>query len=72
MTEVIGDRDLMSGAKTNWDVVPEMQIPISKRMHILASVGLRIPVNNTAARPKEVMFYLLWDDEDGSLKQGWK
>ena len=47
MVEFIADRDLVSGATTNWDVVPEIQIPISKRMHILGSVGFRIPVNNT-------------------------
>ena len=71
MVEVIGDRDLVSGASTNWDVALEMQIPISKRMHILGSVGYRIPVNNTADRPKQVMFYLLWDFPDGSLTEGW-
>jgi mono/diheme cytochrome c family protein len=71
MTEFIADRDLVSGAITNWDVVPEVQIPISKRMHILASVGVRLPVNNTADRPKQILFYFLWDYADGTLKQGW-
>jgi hypothetical protein len=71
MAEFIADRDLATGATTNWDVVPEIQIPISKRMHILASVGFRVPVNNTADRPKQIMFYLLWDYVDGSLRQGW-
>jgi mono/diheme cytochrome c family protein len=71
MTEFIADRDLVSGATTNWDVVPEIQIPISKRMHILASVGVRIPVNNTADRPKQFLIYFLWDYLDGTLKQGW-
>jgi mono/diheme cytochrome c family protein len=71
MNEFIADRDLVSGATTNWDVVPEIQIPISKRMHILANVGVRIPVNNTADRPKQFLIYLLWDYVDGTLKQGW-
>jgi hypothetical protein len=71
MAEFIADRDLVSGATTNWDVVPEIQIPISKRMHILANVGVRIPVNNTADRPKQFLIYLLWDYVDGTLKQGW-
>ena len=71
MAEFIADRDLVTGATTNWDVVPEIQIPISKRMHILANVGVRIPVNNTAERPKQIIFYFLWDYVDGSLKQGW-
>jgi len=71
MTEFIADRDLMSGATTNWDVVPEIQIPLSKRMHVLANVGVSVPVSNTAERPKQLLIYLLWDYADGSLKQGW-
>ena len=71
MVEVIADRELVSGARTNWDVVPEIQIPINKRMHILGSVGYRIPVNNTADRPKQLMIYLLWDWVDGGLTEGW-
>jgi mono/diheme cytochrome c family protein len=71
MAEFIADRDLVTGATTNWDVVPEIQIPISKRMHILANVGVRIPVNNAADRPKQILFYFLWDYVDGTLKQGW-
>jgi mono/diheme cytochrome c family protein len=71
MVEFIADRDLVTGATTNWDIVPEIQIPISKRLHILGNIGLRMPVNNTADRPKQVMFYVLWDYVDGSLSQGW-
>ena len=71
MAEFIADRDLVTGATTNWDVVPEIQIPLSKRMHILANVGVRIPVNNTGDRPKQIIFYFLWDYVDGTLKQGW-
>ena len=71
MTEFIADRDLVSGATTNWDVVPEIQIPLSKRMHILANVGVSIPMNNTTDRPKQFLIYFLWDYADGTLKQGW-
>ena len=71
MVEFIADRDLVSGAATNWDVVPEMMIPINKRMHLLGNVGVRIPVNNTANRPRQVMFFVLWDWMDGGLTAGW-
>lgn len=71
MAEFVYDRDLVSGAKNNWDVVPQIQIPLSKRLHILGSLGLRIPVNNTADRPKQLMFYILWDYVDGGLTKGW-
>jgi len=62
----------VSGAANNWDIVPQVQIPISKRMHILADIGLRLPVNNTTGRPRQLVFYLLWDYVDGGLKDGWK
>jgi hypothetical protein len=71
MFEVIGARDLVDNAKTNWDVVPQMQVTISKRQHIRANLGIRVPVNNTAGRPVQVMFYLLWDWFDGRLNEGW-
>jgi len=69
--EFIAERDLVRGGTTNWDVVPELQIPLSKRMHILVSVGLRIPANHTGDRPKQMLFYALWDWMDGGLTQGW-
>lgn len=71
MVELIADRELVSGASTNWDVVPELQIPLNKRMHVLGNIGLRIPVNNTVDRPRQLLFYGLWDWADGGLLQGW-
>jgi mono/diheme cytochrome c family protein len=71
MLEVIVDRDLVREASTNWDVIPEIQIPISRRMHILATMGFRMPVNNTAGRPRQLLFYALWDWVDGGLTEGW-
>jgi mono/diheme cytochrome c family protein len=71
MVEVVGDRELVSGAGTNWDLVPQIQLPISKRMHILSDVGVRLPLNNTDDREKQVMFYVLWDWVDGGLTKGW-
>lgn len=71
MVEFVGDRELVSEATTNWDVIPEVQMPLSKRMHILASLGVKLPANNTADRPKQIMLYLLWDWMDGPLTQGW-
>ena len=71
MMEIIADRDLVSGATTNWDIMPEIQIPMSKRMHILGNIGFRIPANHTEGRQKQVMFYVLWDWVDGGLLQGW-
>jgi mono/diheme cytochrome c family protein len=71
MMEFLAARDLTDRAKTNWDVVPQMQVTISKRQHVRADLGLRIPVTNTAGRPKQIVFYLLWDWFDGRLNEGW-
>jgi mono/diheme cytochrome c family protein len=71
MVEFIADREIGTGASTNWDVVPQLQIPLSKRMHILGAVGIDLPVTNVAGRSKQALFYVLWDFADGSLRQGW-
>ena len=71
MVEIIADREFETGARTNWDVLPEIQIPINKRMHLLGNIGIRIPLNNTAGRQRQVLFYALWDWMDGGLLQGW-
>jgi mono/diheme cytochrome c family protein len=71
MVELIADRELVSGATTNWDVVPQLQIPINKRMHLLGNLGMRLPANNRDERPRQVLFYVLWDWVDGGLLQGW-
>ena len=71
MFEILGSRDLINQAKTDWDVVPEMQVTLSKRQHVRGAIGVRTPVNNTAGRSPEVMFYVLWDWQEGSLLKGW-
>lgn len=71
MVEFTASRDLVDRATTNWDVVPEMQVTISRRQHIRANVGFLKPVTNVAGRQNQVVFYLLWDWADGKLTQGW-
>lgn len=71
MVEFVADRELVTGAATNWDVVPQLQIPISKRLHLLGSLGVKLPANHREERPRQVMFYVLWDWVDGGLLQGW-
>jgi len=71
MVEFVADRDLVDHAKTNWDVLPQMQVTISKRQHVRCDFGVRVPVSNTAGRPVQLMFYVLWDWQDGRLTEGW-
>jgi hypothetical protein len=72
MVEALGARELESGAATHWDLVPQMQVSLSKRQHILVNAGVRIPVNDRAGRSTEVLTYLLWDWFDGGLFEGWR
>jgi mono/diheme cytochrome c family protein len=71
MVEFLAEKELFTGARTNWDVLPQMQVTISKRQHVRGDLGVRVPVNNTSGRSVQVMFYLLWDWGDGKLTEGW-
>ena len=71
MMEFLAARDLVDNAKVNWDLLPQMQVTISRRQHIRGNLGVRVPVNNTAGRTTQIMFYLLWDWQDGRLTEGW-
>jgi hypothetical protein len=57
---------------TEWDVVPQMQVTLSKLQHIMLSVGVRVPLNERADRKPQVLTYFLWDWFDGGLFQFWK
>jgi hypothetical protein len=72
MTELLFDRDLVTGGKTDFDVLPEVQVTLSKRQHVVADVGVRVPVTYTAGRPVQVVFYVFWDWFDGRIQDGWK
>jgi mono/diheme cytochrome c family protein len=71
MIEIIGNRDLTSGTATDWDAVPEFQVTLNRRQHIRTAMGYRLPINDTAGRPKQFIVYFLWDWFDGGLFEGW-
>ena len=71
MVEVLAARDLADGAPILWDVVPQVQVTLNTRQHIMMSVGVRIPANERATRGTQVLTYLLWDWFDGGLFDGW-
>jgi Cytochrome C oxidase, cbb3-type, subunit III len=72
MVEFLAVRDFRPGASTNWDVLPEMQITVSRRQHVRIGFGVREPFANTQGRTPQVLFYLLWDRADGKLWEGWR
>jgi mono/diheme cytochrome c family protein len=71
MLEVLGTRELEGGADTAWDAVPQFQVTLNTRQHVMASAGLRVPITNRDTRVTELVFYLLWDWYDGGVLEGW-
>lgn len=71
MLEVLASRELASGADTNIDLAPQVQIALNVRQHILLNVGARIPASNTSGRDTVWGVYLLWDWFDGGFFDGW-
>jgi mono/diheme cytochrome c family protein len=72
MLEALAAHELESGADTEWDLVPQVQVTLSTRQHVVLGVGARLPATQRAERPKELAFYLLWDWFDGGVREGWK
>jgi mono/diheme cytochrome c family protein len=71
MVELLADRELESGARTSWDIVPQFQVSLNRRQHVRVNIGVRRPLNNTDGRTTQVVFYALWDFFDGGLRDGW-
>ena len=71
MLELLGAAELESPQSIHWDAVPQIQISISRRQHLLACVGVRTPLNDRSTTDSQFVMYLLWDWFDGGLKDGW-
>ena len=52
--------------------MPQVQITLSKRQHVIVNGGVRIPLNMRAERDAQVIAYFLWDWFDGGLWDGWR
>jgi mono/diheme cytochrome c family protein len=72
MVEVLAARELASGALTEWDIVPQVQVTLSRRQHIMVSAGVRQPLNAREERGRAFLTYLLWDWFDGGFFDGWR
>lgn len=70
MVEVQAKRDLESGATTAVDLVPQIQVSLNTRQHVLANIGILLPMNQTQ-RSARLMMYVLLDWFDGGFFEGW-
>lgn len=71
MIELLAARELEDGASTHWDVVPQMQVTLNRRQHLMINAGVRMPINARTGRSTQVIAYFLWDWFDGGLTDGW-
>jgi mono/diheme cytochrome c family protein len=70
--EILGTQELASGAQAEWDIVPQMQVSLSQRQHVLFSAGARLPLTNASERSTQFVFYVIWDWYDAGLFEGWR
>ncbi len=71
MVELLAGRDFAGDAEFKYDIVPQIQITLNKRQHIMFNIGLRTPLNGRSTRNTQVIFYVLWDWFDGTLFEAW-
>jgi hypothetical protein len=71
MVEVVAVRELESGATIEWGYVPQLQVTLTQRQHIMFNLGVFLPMTELDTRNTQVLGYLLWDWFDGGLDEGW-
>ncbi len=71
MVELQAKRALESGATTSLDVIPQVQVSLNTRQHVLANVGVLVPASNTGGRSVRLLAYVLLDWFDGGFFEGW-
>ena len=72
MIEVVAAHEIGADEGTQWDLVPQVQVTLSRRQHIMVNAGVRFAVNDRAERSVQVLTYVLWDWFDGGLFEGWR
>ena len=70
IVELLGAQDLEFGERPRWDLMPELHVTLSRRQHVMASVGVRVPLSIRSRSPA-VMASLLWEWSQGSVFSGW-
>ncbi len=70
MVEVLAVRELEGGSVV-LDLVPQMQISLNTRQHVLFNVGVLVPTTQREGRSLRLVTYLLLDWFDGGFFEGW-
>ncbi|MCG8380189.1 MAG: cytochrome c [Proteobacteria bacterium] len=67
------DRGTGAGNKSfsRLSLIPQAQIGLNKRGHIMLNLGVEVPLNDTDRYDYRAYAYLIWDFADGGLFDGW-
>jgi mono/diheme cytochrome c family protein len=60
------------GGSSEWDVVPQFQVTLSKLQHVMFAAGVRVPITQRDERRPQALAYLLWDWFDGGFFEMWR
>jgi mono/diheme cytochrome c family protein len=71
MVELTAGREFATDTDIKYSIVPQIQITLNKRQHIMFNIGVRTPLNERDTRKTQLIFYVLWDWFDGTLFEGW-
>ncbi len=72
MLEFQAKLGLEDGGTTTMDLVPQVQVALNTRQHVLANVGVMLPVGEAVdSRRPRLFLYLLLDWFDGGFFEGW-
>jgi hypothetical protein len=71
MVELTAGRDFAGDTDIKYSIVPQIQITLNKRQHIMFNIGVRAPLNQRDTRTTQLIFYVLWDWFDGTFFEGW-
>jgi len=69
--EILGSAEFGDSTVVDWSVVPQLQVALSRRQHIRAAAGVRLPLNDFDERGIQLQAYLIWDWYDGGITEGW-
>jgi hypothetical protein len=72
MIELLAARSLGAAARTEWDLVPQLQVTLSRRQHVRLNAGVGVPMTERPERGVRLVTYFLWDWFDGGLFEGWR
>jgi mono/diheme cytochrome c family protein len=70
IVEVLGAREIEFGEPVKWDLIPQLLVTLSRRQHVMASGGVRLPITIRTRSPA-VVVALLWEWTQGSVFSGW-